>query len=197
MTQDGAMTNVNNKTTPVFELSWCSDPPQAQAMTALFLQQLSPDYLSHSELQEQRAIAIGEWRPDLPAIFETQLRETLALAPATADARVAVARTDGTLAGFALVSIDDTRRAARSFATLDDLVVDARFQSMGLGGQLFDWVCAELQRCGIQRLFLESGIANTRAHDFFHARGCTTVSVTMLKELDGTTAQSHDRRATP
>lgn len=90
-----------------------------------------------------------------------------------------------------------TPAAPRSFATLDDLVVDARFQGMGLGGQLFDWVCVELQRHGIQRLFLESGIGNTRAHDFFHARGCETVSVTMLKELDGATAQSHDRRATP
>lgn len=197
MAQHGAMTNANNKTTPAFELSWCSDPSQAQALTALFLQQLSPAYISHSELQEQRAVAPGEWRADLPAVFMAQVRETLALDPATATARVAVARTDGALAGFALVSIDDTRRAARSFATLDDLVVDARFQGLGLGGRLFDWVCAELQRHGIQRLFLESGIGNARAHDFFHARGCETVSVTMLKELDGATAQSHDRRATP
>lgn len=197
MTQDGAMTNVNNKTTPAFELSWCSDPSQAQALTALFLQQLSPSYISHSELQEQRAVALGEWRADLPAVFMAQVHETLALDPATAHARVAVARTGGALAGFALVSIDDTRRAARSFATLDDLVVDARFQGQSLGGQLFDWVCTELQRRGIQRLFLESGIGNTRAHDFFHARGCETVSVTMLKELDGATAQPHDRRATP
>lgn len=191
------MTNAHDKMTPAFELSWCNDLSQAGAFTALFLQQLSPSYISHAELQEQRAIAMGEWRPDLPAIFETQLRETLALDPATAPARVAVARTSGALAGFALVSIDEARRAARSFATLDDLVVDARFQGMGLGGQLFDWVCAELQRLGIQRLFLESGIGNARAHDFFHARGCTTVSVTMLKELDGTVPQPLDRRATP
>ena len=78
------MTNANNKTTPAFELSWCSDPSQAQALTALFLQQLSPAYISHSELQEQRAVAPGEWRADLPAVFMTQVRETLAMAGSSA-----------------------------------------------------------------------------------------------------------------
>lgn len=168
-----------------FELSWCHDLAQADAIAALFLRQLSPHYISHSELQEQRAVAIGEWRTDLPDVLLAQVRHALAQPPATSNARVMTARSGGTLAGIALVSIDEARRASRSFATLDDLVVDAQFQGTGLGTQMFDWLCADLRQRGIARLFLESGIGNEDAHRFFKARGCTPVSVTMLKELDG------------
>ena len=176
------MTISRTHTAP-FELSWCSDLSQAEAIAALFLRQLSAHYISHSELQEQRAVAIGEWRRDLPQVVRAQLRHALAQDPATATSLVATARTQGSLAGIALVSIDEAGLASRAFATLDDLVVDAQFQGTGAGGQLFDWLCAELRRRGIERLFLESGIGNEHAHRFFKARGCTTVSVTMLKEL--------------
>lgn len=169
-----------------FTLSWCSDLSQAEAIAALFLRQLSPHYISHSELQERRAVAIGEWRSDLPEVLLAQVRQALAQPIATSNTLVATAHSGDTLAGIALVSIDETRQASRAFATLDDLVVDAPFQGSGLGSLMFDWLCAELrQQRGIARLFLESGIGNEDAHRFFKARGCTPVSVTMLKELEG------------
>lgn len=166
-----------------FELNWCSDPAQADAIAALFLRQISPHYISHSELQERRAVALGEWRSDFPDVLLAQVREALAQPPATSNALVMTARSGDTLAGIALVSIDEAKRASRAFATLDDLVVDAQFQGSGLGRQMFDWLCADLRQRGIARLFLESGIGNEDAHRFFKARGCTPVSVTMLKEL--------------
>ena len=165
-------------------LNWCHDPAQEAAIAALFMRQLSPRYISHSELQGARAVAPGEWRCDLPEVLRAELRETLAQPPATAASLVATAHAGDALAAIALVSIDEARRAARAFATLDDLVVDAPFQPAGVGGQLFDWVCAELRGRGIARLFLESGIDNQGAHRFFEARGCAPVSVTMLKELE-------------
>lgn len=165
-------------------LNWCHDPAQEAAIAALFMRQLSPRYISHSELQGARAVAAGEWRRDLPDVLRAELRETLALPPATAASLIATAHAGDALAAIALVSIDEARRAARAFATLDDLVVDAPFQSASVGGQLFDWVCAELRQRGIARLFLESGIDNRGAHRFFEARGCVPVSVTMLKQLE-------------
>ena len=169
-------------TAPI-DLNWCHDPAQEAAIAALFMRQLSPRYISHSELQGARAVAPGEWRRDLPEVLRAELRETLALPPATAASLIATAHAGDALAAIALVSIDETRRAARAFATLDDLVVGASFRGSGAGRQLFDWVCAELRLRGIARLFLESGIDNRDAHRFFEARGCTPVSVTMLKEL--------------
>ncbi|QNK66508.1 GNAT family N-acetyltransferase [Variovorax sp. PAMC26660] len=176
------MTISRTHTAP-FELSWCNDPSQAEAIAALFLRQLGAHYISHSELQEQRAVAIGEWRPDLPQVLLAQVRHALAQPLATSTTLVAIARTGDSLAGIALVSIDEAKIASRTFATLDDLVVDSRFQGTGLGTQMFDWLCTELQQRGSARLFLESGIGNEDAHRFFKARGCTPVSVTMLKEL--------------
>ena len=176
------MTNSRIKTAP-FEVTWCNDPSQEQAITALFLRQLSPAYISHSELQEQRAVATGEWRSDLPEVVRAQVRHALAQEPSTATSLVAIARTHDSLAGIAFVSIDEARLASRAFASLDDLIVDSQFQGTGAGRQLFDWICAELKLRGIERLFLESGIDNEHAHRFFKARGCTTVSVTMQKEL--------------
>jgi GNAT superfamily N-acetyltransferase len=164
-------------------MSWCNDPSQERAIVELFMRQLSPHYISHSELQEQRAIALGEWRPDLPDVLRAQVRHALTQSPATATSLIATAQANDTLAGIAFVSIDEAKLASRHFAILDDLIVDAQYQGSGLGRQMFNWVCAELRLRGIERLFLESGIGNEGAHRFFKARGCIPVSVTMLKEL--------------
>lgn len=167
-----------------FHIDWCNDPAQEAPIAALFMRQLSPRYISHAELQGARALTTAEWRPDLPEVLRAELRRALAQPPAAVGPLVATARTADALAGVALVSIDEAGLAARSFATLDDLVVDSQFQGGGLGGQLFDWICAGLRQRGVQRLFLESGIGNEGAHRFFRARGCEAVSVTMLKELE-------------
>jgi|ThiBiot_500_plan_1041544.scaffolds.fasta_scaffold00016_15 GNAT superfamily N-acetyltransferase len=164
-------------------IEWCNDPAQERAIVELFMGQLSPRYISHSELQEQRAVAIGQWRTDLPEVLAAQVRHALAQPASTSTTLIATAHADSALAGVACVSIDEARVASRAFATLDDLVVDAARQGAGVGGRMFDWVCAELRLRGIQRLFLESGIGNEPAHRFFEARGCMPVSVTMLKEL--------------
>lgn len=166
------------------DIAWCHDPAQAQAIVDLFLRQLSPRYISHGELQGQRAVTPGEWRGDLPEVLLAQVRNALAQPARGATLLIATAHNAGSLAGIAFVSIDEAKVAARPFATLDDLVVDAPFQRHGTGRALFDWVCAELRLRGIARLFLESGIDNQDAHRFFEARGCTPVSVTMLKELE-------------
>ena len=166
-----------------FDIHWCNDLAQAQPIADLFLRHLTPHYMAHTDLQCPRAVAPGEWRADLPAIVHAEVRHALAQNPARATALIATAHSDGVLAGLAFVAIDEAREAARPFATLDDIVVDTPFRGTGLGTRLFDWVCAELAQRGTARLFLESGIGNTGAQRFFEARGCTPVSVTMLKEL--------------
>ncbi len=184
MAQHARMLISRTPTAPL-RIEWCNDPAQERAIVALFMAQLSPRYISHSELQEQRAVAIGEWRADLPDVLAAQVRHALAQPTATSHTLIATAHVDNALAGIAFVAIDETKRASRTFATLDDLVVDARHQGAGVGRRMFDWVCAELRTRGVERLFLESGIGNEDAHRFFEARGCTPVSVTMLKELGG------------
>ncbi|WP_432725778.1 GNAT family N-acetyltransferase [Variovorax sp. W6] len=175
--------------TAPLHIEWCNDPAREQAIVELFMAQLSPRYISHSELQGRRAVAIGEWRSDLPDVLRAEVRHALARPAATSNELIAIAHdgndgNDSALAGVAFVSIDETRLASRAFATLDDLVVDASRRGAGVGARMFDWICAELRLRGIRRVFLESGVGNEDAHRFFEARGCTPVSVTMLKELE-------------
>lgn len=173
-----------SKSTKAFTMAWCHEPSQAPAILDLFLGQLSPHYISHGELQSDRAIAPGQWRPDLAQTLASDVEATLALPKQGASHLIATAHQGTLLAGIAFVSLDQAKRAAKPFATLDDLVISPALQGQGLGSALFDWVCAQLQAQGIQRLFLESGIDNHGAHRMFERLGCTPVSITMIKELE-------------
>ncbi len=48
---------------------------------------------------------------------------------------------------------------------------------------VLDWITAEAMRFGCARLFLESGVQNHRAHEFFEREGFAICSVVMMKPL--------------
>lgn len=173
----------NNTTSTALKMAWCHDSAQAPAILALFMGQLSAHYISHSELQSPRAMAPGQWSPDLAGHMACEIEAALAPSPDSASQRIATAHQGDALVGVAFVSLDEARRAPTSFATLDDLVVSPTARGQGLGKALFDWVCTQLKAQGVQRLFLESGIGNHGAHRLFERLGCQPVSVTMMKEL--------------
>ena len=172
-----------NKPAPALTMAWCHDPAQSPAILALFMGQLSPHYISHGELQSPRAIAPGQWSPQLADNMALQIEATLAAPKANAMQRIATAHQGDALVGIAFVSLDEEQRAPTPFAPLDDLVVSPAARGQGLGQALFGWVCAQLRAEGLQRLFLESGIGNHGAHRLFERLGCQPVSVTMMKEL--------------
>ena len=104
--------------------SWCHDATLEDTLCQLYLDNVSPDYISHSELQGERAESPGNWRADLPDVIRGEIRAALSHDWAHGDSSLlAVATQDGTIVGMALVSIDTRQRAARSFAALDDLVL--------------------------------------------------------------------------
>lgn len=182
MAQYRTMQSINTQA-PALTMAWCHDPAQSPAILALFMGQLSPHYISHGELQSPRAIAPGQWSPQLADNMALQIEATLAAPEANAMQRIATAHQGDTLVGVAFVALDEAQLAPTPFATLDDLVVSPAVRGQGLGEALFGWVCAQLQAEGVQRLFLESGIGNQGAHRLFERLGCQPVSVTMLKEL--------------
>ena len=167
-----------------FRCAWSIDAAHATEIVDLFLTQMNADYISHAELQGNRADTLGRWRTDLADSLLAQVRAAHAQgAGLTATALIATAYSENTLAGVAFVSIDQAKLASRVFATLDDLIVQTHFRGAGVGQRLVDWVSTMLQQRGIQRLFPESGINNEGAHQFFANRGFVPVSVVMLKEL--------------
>lgn len=171
--------------TPGISFSWCHDATAEDALCKLYLDNVSADYISHSELQGERADAPGNWRADLPEVIRGEIRAALSHDWEHGDSTLlAVATAGEAIVGMALVSIDTRQRASKSFAALDDLVLLPSVRGSGIGSLLVEWIAGELRSHGIARLFLECGAHNLTAQAFFQGRGFKQVSVVMLRELD-------------
>lgn len=162
---------------------WSNDLSDEKPIVDLFLTQITPQYISHSELQGPRAEAVGKWRVDIARTLHEQVRQALSQDPKAPSTFLVAIATTRFLAGAAFVSIDQKRQASCPFAILEDIVVHPDAQGSGIGQGLLEWISDDLQHRGIRRLFIESGIENLSAHHFFEKRGFEPISVVMLKEL--------------
>jgi GNAT superfamily N-acetyltransferase len=174
-------------TSDALTIRWCADPAVAAELATFFAANITPDYISHSELQSPRALDIGVWRPDiaiqvLDEITDRITREGGTITPGTESYPVMEARIDGRLVGVALVSFF-LAPAVVPYAVLEDITVDRTMRDRGIGKALIAWIDAEATRAGCARIFLESGIANHHAHALFERVGFSPCSVVMMKPL--------------
>ena len=163
-------------------LAWCADPAVAARIAALFAAYAEPSYISHSELQFGRATTSDIWANDL----EERVRWLAQRAAATPlDAidgiRLATLTSAGRLEGFAFVRF--MSGPALPYATLEDLLIVPDGRSRGRGANFVAWIVEECRIRGMQRLFLESGVLNHRAHEFFERQGFRQTSIVMMRDL--------------
>jgi len=164
-------------------IAWCGTPLRASELADFFARNVGPGYISHAELQGGRALSPTEWRPDLRDVLCAELVPRLQPGTPAPDSRpIAVAEQGGALVGLAVVTF--AASAPVPFAIVDDLIVSPDTRGRGVGKAMLDWIAAEARVRGIVRLFLESGLANRRAHDFFEREGFRPTSVVMMKSLD-------------
>ena len=156
-------------------VTWCGTPSRGAELAAFFARNVGPDYISHAELQGGRALSPTEWRPNLVEILHAEVDTRLARGT------IAVAEEEGAL--LALVFITFADEAPAPFAIVEDLIVAPETRGRGVGKTMLDWIAAEARARGIRRLFLESGIKNQRAHDFFEREGFRPTSIVMMREL--------------
>jgi ribosomal protein S18 acetylase RimI-like enzyme len=157
----------------------------ADALADLFSANLTASYISHSELQGGRAVAPGKWAPDIKSILRREivdrLREPLAAFPQGRNwLGVVEAFDDGLLAGLAFVTI--TADAAIPYGIIEDIVIDKARRDAGLGEAFMRWLLKNFTQSGLRRTFLESGVANTRAHHLFERLGFKTTSIVMMRD---------------
>jgi len=169
-------------------ISWLTDASRREELTALFLASVHPQYMSHGDLMEGRAVEPGRWSDDLATLHARELADLQLDGGAFSQPGVRVALAEGPsgLAGFALVAsvaFDTGRPQPLRYARLDDVVVAPGGRSLGTGAALVGWVESRLREVGIPRIFIESGIENTRAHAFFIRNGFAVTSLAMMKEL--------------
>jgi ribosomal protein S18 acetylase RimI-like enzyme len=169
------------------KIFWCGDPQRAAELAAFFAANVQPAYISHSELQGDRALGPSEWRDGLPELLrreiEPRLHDTRDGAPPITSRPVMVIEEDGALAALALVTFAGEQPVP--FAVIEDLVVASAGRGHGIGKAAMDWIAAESMARDIRRLFLESGKDNHRAHHFFEREGFEICSVVMMRSLAG------------
>jgi hypothetical protein len=118
------------------DISIANRDSDIEALTALFVGGLSPDYISHQELQSYRTLGPGQWAPDIRDQFREEIRPRLhdprESFPASGDwVGVVEAHADRRLVGVALVTI--SRQAAVPFGIIEDIIVDPIVRDKGMG----------------------------------------------------------------
>jgi len=163
-----------------FTLRWCRDPAKAEEVARFFVSHVQPSYISHSELQFDRAVTPDRWSDDLAARVEAQAAGAIA-ATKPVGTWLALASTCDFLAGLAFVTF--VPEARTPYAILEDLLISPEARGQGVGRALVDWVSKACREQGLRRMFLESGLGNHRAHHFFEQQGFKQTSIVMMRDL--------------
>ena len=167
------------------EFHWCRTASEAGVLSRLFSSNLNAPYISHSELQGRRAISPGVWSPDIAEQIDADVLSRIDNpldAAADAETSLVVAATfHGCPAGVFLITF--SRKASVPCCIIEDMIVDPDHRGQGIGSAFMGWINCQCRDRSITRLFLESGIDNEHAHDFFDATGFRKISVVMMKEL--------------
>jgi N-acetylglutamate synthase-like GNAT family acetyltransferase len=168
------------------QIEWCDDPRKAEELGRFFADNLTRDYISHSELMGERALAPGVWSEDIAQIltrdFAARCGSGHGPPPAGGATRHALAaHLEGKLIGVAMLTFSHEGRIP--FGIIEDIVISGEARGRKLGGEIMDWILAAFREAGLARAFLESGGHNDAAHGFFARHGFSQVSVTMMAEL--------------
>ena len=118
-------------------VDWCDQNCSAKELASFFAEQVTPSYVSHSELQLGRAKTQSEWAPNLKAILEEEISSRLK-DPPDLGRRVVAAYEHSVLAGLAYVTFN--LEAPTPFAVLEDIVVSNERRGSGLGQAMLDWI---------------------------------------------------------
>jgi GNAT superfamily N-acetyltransferase len=171
--------------TEKISVHWCSESNEAALLGKFFADNVSPSYISHSELQGPRALDANHWQPDLPQIIADEIRGRVheaKLVDSDHDSKpVFVAEMAGEVVGLGMVSFFPTAR--EPYAILEDIVVARDRRDLGIGKQLLAWVEDAVRSVGCKQLYFESGRHNHRAHEFFEKEGFSIFSVVMVKPI--------------
>ena len=161
------------------DVAWAPPGTDTAALAAFFVQNVDPSYISHGEVFCGRALDPRTWVPDLEGVVRAELDGILG--SVDPGHRVAVAHEDDRLVGLAIVELVVGPRSRH--AVIEDVVVASAERGAGRGKAFLDALVALLRGEGVRALFLESGIANARAHAFFAREGFEVVSKVMYRSL--------------
>lgn len=151
-----------------------------QALCEIFLKHINahPEYISHGEIQ----MGVGEGYFDdgdfvtMPSPRAKEYWMKYIHADMTADdaAVFKAVLEDGRIIGFTVAEIQED--GAAPFGMVCDVLVDESKRCGGVGSALLSTVLAWFKEKGVIDVYLESGLNNHAAHEYFMRRGFVKVS---------------------
>ncbi len=136
----------------------------------------SVDYISHGEIQTALSPDGRRWADNLADLYAADFA-------ALTDRDLLVARTaDGAIAAVAILAWEETPR--RRFAVIEDMAVEPQLRSAGVGTQMIEAITERARERGVEWMFLESGLKNARAHEFYRHHGFAEVSHVFARHLN-------------
>lgn len=163
------------------QIRWCDNKDEVLQAITLFIENTSPDYISHGEVQSGRATGFSQWSPDLAAVLHREFSMCFESASEEGSYKLAIGYMDNKLSGLIFIQI--VKSASQPYAILQDMVIAKKLRGKHLGKNMLAWIEGKLKENGIRLLFLESGIHNHGAHAFFEANNFYVSSKIMVKEI--------------
>lgn len=137
-----------------------------------------PEYISHGEIQMgvgKGRMENGEYLAEVTPMARHYWQQYIQGNILDEDSAVfkAVA-TEGSIVGFCVCTI--MRDGADPFGMLCDIMVDESFRGGGVGTELLTKGRSWFESMGVSEIYLESGLNNHSAHEYFMRRGFVKIS---------------------
>ena len=151
-----------------------------QTLCEMFLKHITahPEYISHGEIQ--MGVGEGEFEDGVlvarPSARAKECWMRYIHGDMTADdaAVFKAVSTTGDIIGFTVAEIQED--GAEPFGMVCDVLVDESLRCGGVGTALLQTALGWFREMGIKDIYLESGLNNHAAHEYFMRRGFVKVS---------------------
>lgn len=160
-------------------ISWLVAESDIHSLSDFFVSHVDASYISYGDIVCGRARGSEQWVPDLSEVILEELKD---IASGASDKkRILTVHSEGDIVALGIVNL--SLESHTPHAVIEDIIVHREHRGGGLGAQILEYLSNHLRELGVQTLFLESGIRNSRAHDFFGRCGFQPVSIVMRRTL--------------
>ncbi len=147
-----------------------------EELTTMFIENLnvSPGYVSHGEIQMGVANGALTVNPQGEQIWVDYIKNKIKSENKELPSVVYVNRSDNKIIAFCVLELSSDDH--EPFGVICDMLVKSDLRGNGLGTEMFDLAKRWFKEQNVKSIFLESGVGNHNAHNYFEKIGFKKVS---------------------
>ena len=147
---------------------WLEEIEKIDELVDIFLNNVGPEYITHIEIEEGRAVDLNVWSENLRYILKQELEHCI-----KNKNRIPIIKVDNVIKGYALLKIN------YKTIIIEDIVVSEK----GLGSKLMDFIERAAFEEGMDRIIGDIGIKNERAKRFMDKLGFEKQTIVYSKKI--------------